>query len=121
MYDKTWVLAMAAAEIAVEGEDFIYKYDDRAIYSDGSVGDAACSYYEADGTPSCLVGRILHNAGLINPVTFNREGASAGQVVDSLGGFTPEARAVLNRLQAWQDEGKTWGEALEFASNYSPS
>lgn len=120
MYDKNWVIALAAAEIAVEGQDFIYKYDERAVHEDGTLGAAACSYYEEDGTPSCLVGRILHNAGLIDPDTFTREGASAGQLVDSLGGFTPEARATLNRLQSYQDEGYTWGEALAYANEEYP-
>ncbi len=112
MYDLNWVIAAAAAEVEKVGDDFIYKKDERYVLEDGTLGSAICIYYEPDGTPSCIVGRILHNAGIISPYTFDMEGASARRVASDRGDFTDEALKFLDALQDHQDRGVTWGRSL---------
>jgi len=102
----------AKAEIEIEGEDFIYGADRRE--SPDSTID--CFYYEPDGTPSCIVGRILDRHGLM---TFENAPTSEGQSAHRLPqvneNFTEEAQGFLVNLQMFQDEGKPWGLALECA------
>lgn len=107
----------AKVEIAIEGEDFVYRAEER----DGTV-HLECAYYEKDGAPSCLVGRILDRHGLM---TFEgrgeHEGKEAFSITPVTKNFTAKARSFLNALQIRQDSGETWGMSLGLAIEYVES
>lgn len=101
------------------GEDYVYP---------GSK-DKAC-YYVANGQPSCLVGQVLYRLGV--PIETLEEYDEVGSVFElsnseySLDGKTALERGgvsvgddrvlnILDSAQGWQDQGKTWGEAVRQA------
>lgn len=117
---ETYLLTEAAAlqelrEITAEFPEFCYT-DSATYHEHGNV----CRYADADGQPSCLIGRLIHR--VLGPEAFellrNREG---------LGGFTvgdhnwPAAiefessrlRMLLRLVQARQDSGLAWGKILD--------
>lgn len=112
---KSWALA----EIEKEGRAFIYKGDER----DGYVLPE-CYYYE-HGQPSCLVGRMLANNGIIaredvegevdeNGTALNE--VTSGTLIEQLEiDISPNAAEFLRALQSHQDSGNTWGTAYDEA------
>lgn len=114
--DYPEALEMAKAEIAKEGEDFIYENRDYE--------DSRYCCYVANGAPSCLVGRILINNSIVEQDAlaedYNDElfdGLATMLQGDFEVEFTPKARKFLTELQASQDHGDTWGEALQIAKH----
>lgn len=99
-------------EIVKEGSDYVYKQVNFTCanvvkYSDGTI----------EG--SCLVGRALIAAG-IAPERFletDTIDSEVFQVVDNLPelGMTTKAERFLATVQAKQDNGSTWGQAVEAA------
>lgn len=89
--------------VAEFGEDYVYKKEEQEADE-----DVICSYQE-NGKPSCIVGHVLHRAGVeYNP---DWEGGPCGTFLRGEGvpGYLANA---LGFAQVQQDIGKTWGEAL---------
>lgn len=86
-------------------------------------GGGRCRY-EYDGAPACLIGHVLHRAGLpvaelarmdVAPVFASTE---ISEVVLPLAvDMTDTARVVLGAAQLAQDHGETWGQALDDAED----
>ena len=119
MYDLETVKAWALAEIELESQDFIYKDD---LRDDGGMVD--CRYYE-DGTPSCLIGRMLDRNWIFTPDLidpFGNTGLNDMEIslaLNELGlrsAFSAEAQSFMRRLQGGQDRGYSWGLAYESAT-----
>lgn len=132
-FDLTYEMVVEYAERAVGqmGEGYVYPlfasppscryatYDPKL----GAVGDPV---------PSCIVGHILHSAGL-NMWEFIHDGTSGGRysvgaaykVLDnlqrdgriSLGADKFKIEVFLGFLQGCQDNGAPWGTALQSALN----
>lgn len=82
-----------------------------------SGGLAACSYVDEFG--GCLIGRMARK---LDPDAQLEEGKSAGAtdwVQENIGDEADANLAdALNEAQSAQDDGKTWGEALEAFDSY---
>lgn len=89
-----------------------------AVGEDHFASDAAgCVYRAADGSPSCLVGRILQRLGVDLDDLFppaDGDFRHNGYTVDmlDLDGFSSEAVTFLSDLQVEQDAGRPWGACL---------
>ena len=104
----------AEETIAEKGADYVYPRDRRP--------HSSCLYVYND-KPDCLVGVILHKAGV--PIEALRQcqsqkDSSAIAILPLLrqAGFIltePEVTQWLINLQHAQDSGDTWGEALRYA------
>lgn len=112
------VLNATRAVVAEKGEDYVYSN------SVAEGGNGSCVYANEDGTPSCLVGHVIHR---LDPEVFKRlakdEAESGSQVALDLipAGYIPEgfweesAEHAMQEVQIHQDIGRTWGEALKTA------
>lgn len=109
------VLAVANAVVEEFGANYVYP-----DYMDGCV-------YVKGNKPSCLVGHVLHRLG-VDLISFANEeshydGDANGRAIDALWvtveeygvSFSPLARGFLMDIQADQDSGCTWGDAVEQA------
>lgn len=101
------VMATLRAVVA-ERPDYVYE----APEEDGCV-------YVADGTPSCLVGHVLHRLGVsleaLSVLDMNGGLAAWRAVPGVLDGVSGSTVDRLWAAQTAQDNGDTWGEALEYA------
>lgn len=106
---------LLAEAIAERGEDYVYKSPE------GPGGE--CVYIEKNEAgalaPSCLVGCVLVGAGVPAKMMLEVEGqhaeAALGQLASDFDTYPftdPIVIAGLNRAQAKQDDGDTWGDAL---------
>lgn len=97
------IIAAARAAVRQKGADYVYLKD--------AAGN--CYYANEDGSPSCIVGFVL---SALDPDLFQRVAEKDNDTtfiqIEGLDDFTPEQRYVLQRAQADQDFGDTWGEAL---------
>lgn len=95
-------------------EDFVYSPPTK-----NSLDEPICLYVH-DDTPSCLVGRVLHAAGvtLEELAVLDEQALSAialGLEPFSSVEVTVSGASVLANAQRAQDGGETWGAALEQA------
>jgi hypothetical protein len=110
------VKAWARREINIEREDFIY---DGARTDDARI---SCAYYDDNGQPSCIIGRMLDRNGLIEVEDIDGIDANGFRVavmLNELGrweSFTDAAQKFMIRLQGLQDGGTPWGDAFLVAS-----
>ena len=100
-------IELAKVEIEKEGEEFVYK------------APVVCVNYRMDGTPSCLVGRMLDAEGLITFQSLNKA-KLVGATVTSLSvdlklNLPEDTLKFLQILQRNQDEGTPWGAAFRGA------
>lgn len=102
------------------GEDFVYEQKDmtdvRGAFEYGAP-PKGCRYVEFVDQPSCLVGHVLHRAG-VDAATLNRLdmlGVSASALADYGIQADVGAQRILGVAQQVQDSGKPWGEALRRA------
>lgn len=111
-------------ELAEQEPGFVY----RGQYiedSDGNqVEQSQCSYLGMDvespdlGRP-CIVGQALADLGFTREEIAGVEGRDAGRALGDLGLSTDlRYSSAVERAQEEQDEGKTWGEAINFARVY---
>lgn len=86
-------------------------------------GDGRCRY-ERGGAPACLIGHVLHRAGVpvnelarmdLAPVFASTEISEV--VLPDVVDMTDTARVVLGAAQHVQDHGETWGRALDAAED----
>lgn len=116
------------------GYEYVYEaphYEDEY----GEVVQASeCYYSDCDGRPSCMVGVLLNE---VEPTAYRKlhqyewdghyeprcvavtelYGNSVVEEVDLAEIFEPDALKVLQRAQAVQDRGETWGEAVKAVRN----
>lgn len=119
-------LARSLMEQAVEskGRGYIYEqpvisFDDdgnRVIipaeeYDEGE--HVQTCLYVNNGAPSCLVGHVLHMAGVPLGALEEFEDSSASTVTRALTTTTERVVEALLQAQEAQDHGVSWGEALE--------
>ncbi len=112
MTDITYESALEAlkAAVAEKGEDYVYAWVDyKCVYSH-------------NGKPSCGVGHVLHRLGVdtegFEHTTMNTKmfDSLAYRLRDlSVITITQSAIDLLREFQNCQDEGRTWGEALDIA------
>lgn len=74
------------------------------VYDNGD----QCVYRDNRGAPDCLIGHVLYRWGALEQVS---EGGALYQL-RALGASKAVA-TVAGAIQAMQDTGSTWGEALE--------
>lgn len=95
-------------------EDYVYINPEGRSAASGPIG---CEYASRDGSPSCLVGHVLHRLGL--PVYHSETQPGQGWAVTwgfehpHEEHFTPEAVSRLARVQSRQDQGTPWREAIK--------
>lgn len=115
--------SLAHQVVEEAGEDFVY-HDRYEVEWTGEgelqddVHGSKCRY-EFQGQACCLVGRVLHRAGVTieelkamdrDPLT----GFDYVKLPDRLD-LDPDARNFLNEVQVGQDNGLTWGKSLQSA------
>lgn len=92
----------AIREVASSAPEYVYKIpDSTTLY---------CLYFDHDGNPSCLIGQALAKCGLTKEDVT--EGASAFKVLAEKG-IDDVVAAAAEIAQDKQDNGETWGSALE--------
>lgn len=120
MYDYETVKGWAERAITERGSGYVYPRV--------GIRNGGCVYveqvYEGGLHPSCIIGVMLFNAGLLPMETFYRDttlnASRIGFLLTSAGGgnalgdamFTRKAIRFMSILQSRQDQGKTWGDAL---------
>lgn len=115
------VNARRALELLI---DVVEQYGEGTVYEkfvkDSLPMNGSACYYERDGAPSCLVGHVLHRAGVSVEMLANIDiyGTPAGRLATVVPGLNWEAAGVLGRAQRAQDQGQPWGVALEAARAY---
>ncbi len=106
---KDRALELLREIVAEYGEDWVYASRD----------DGTTCTYTRQGQPSCLIGHVLHRAGvpIEHLATLDRgDTPSIGTTTVDWGiEITPDARRVLGVAQHAQDDGSSWGTALAMA------
>jgi hypothetical protein len=95
--------------IADRGEDYVYERPEDV---------EECQYVHGD-EPGCIVGYILHAAGVDLGTLHDNEGIWASFVTNNLAMQNVLAAdygvaCFLDSIQGEQDRGKTWGQALAY-------
>lgn len=103
---------LLAEAVAEKGEDFVY-VDEFGQQADES-GYVRCHYVHGD-QPGCIVGNVLHRAGVPLDELGAYEAQNAGDLFQGLFVAEGEAVRLLNAVQSRQDLGVPWGEALRLA------
>lgn len=109
---------LLAAAVAERGEDFVYITPDtdeesapKCLYVHEATGGLECG---------CIVGWVLHRAGVPLELLRQYEGSHATDVLDRLWDINVlaaslEAASLLHAVQGSQDDGSPWGEAVREA------
>jgi hypothetical protein len=104
--------------VLIKGPDYIYPSSLKSPHNN------LCQY-EIDGEPACIVGYVMSFFPNLSwdywrdgddERQFNAGGYS--QIEGLREQFTPAAVEVLGRAQTIQDDGRTWGTALERAIDF---
>ncbi len=117
--DIQFIEALRAA-VRVKGTEYVYPApegdsDDEDYGYDDYRNGMDCVYSTPEGAPACIIGHALYK---IDPdlVPGYDKVADFTSLVDSdprLQGLSSEVVRAGQRAQALQDEGETWGRALE--------
>lgn len=85
-------------------------------------GMPGCSYVNGVGGKGCIVGQALTNLGVTKDELAKHEGTRAGVVVPYLLGVEEGTQklAWLDAVQARQDDGCEWAEAVAHADAHYP-
>ena len=100
--------------VAEKGADYVYDPDS------ANPGSYGCAYFQQDGTPSCLVGHVIAYKGLTKGLLGVWNGSDVDLLVER--GFLDldeRAQWLLANAQNLQDNGKSWGEALDGAIEFA--
>jgi hypothetical protein len=91
-----------------------YKYDFGATEETKLYG---CLYFMDDTTPGCIVGQVLARLGVTRSSIGSMNVSTNVENLRQRGFLNADDKTVdlLARAQAQQDDGKTWGAALDFA------
>lgn len=104
---KTETLALLNRAVAEKGKDYRYPKG----FAPFSIGETLCLYRRADnGQPACIVGHVLSYLDVLDEAVEMRGAADMG-VTQRL--FDRASLNLLDYVQQHQDEGMTWGEAVE--------
>lgn len=99
-------------EVAAERPDFVYQ----SLQTDPLGFNIRCFYRHGE-KPGCIIGQALDRLDYVVPSSL--EGENVYRVLDHLFG-EPQADDRANWLrfvQARQDGGSTWGEAVQYADS----
>lgn len=120
-YDKAVELLDAA--VAEKGTDYVYLAPD--------VDHGACLYVHPDdsdpkkpGSCGCIVGYVLHKAGVPLEAMFGVH-ADSGSLLNDLQGkeivakVDGRTRALLRKAQVHQDQEAAWSTAVRWAKRYT--
>lgn len=107
--EEQFTAAMRAA-VEERGADYVYPVWDRAGADDYHDKYGTCKYSTPDGTPACIVGLALSkiDPALVPPYKHN----AGAHDLNVLGAGSDLAYAAFAAQQE-QDDGGTWGSALE--------
>lgn len=132
MIEITRELAVSLAAEAVKERGWGYVnpsyYFENRIPTDNIVPDGTpryegmCRYVSPEGAVGCIVGVILNKAGVDLETLQKHEGDGVWSVLNSLRsedifGVDHDTCMFLGDLQSAQDAGRTWGQALDYATN----
>lgn len=112
MIDARRALELLTDVVDSGGDDYVYPKVPMSPNSQGW----GCRY-EFQGKPSCMVGHALVRAGVEVGVLadLDRSGPRAFNLPDFMPFVSPGAAQVFDAAQTLQDNGKTWGVALDHA------
>src|SRR5690606_3954990 len=99
--DHTRALELARAVVAERGEQYRYLPPG---------GDGLCVYADA-GAPSCLVGHVLHRAGITVDELDEMNGEIGNGEMSERLRLDSDAVELLRHMQEQQDAGAAWGYA----------
>ena len=110
---------IAGMHKAVEdrGSDWLYpRYSENLlgeeVYNEDWTREGSCLYVKDDLTPACIVGYALTEAGVA--ARDMQVLASSDELIKSLDlDVSGRVKDALTRAQAAQDDGCTWGDALD--------
>lgn len=110
------VVKLAREQIALKGEDHVYEKRERRD------GVGTCLYVH-NNQPDCIVGCILHAAGVGLDTLSQFEGNGVWTVIRKLEDrgvlkYDTDTSHFLVSLQGEQDFGATWGKALYWALSH---
>ena len=106
---------LLAEAVAEKGADYVY------TTPDGEQGNEDVSpncFYVHGFQPGCIVGHVLHKAGVSLASLREEESNNASGVLSSLRPdlpYEPGVDVLLNEAQQAQDQGVPWGEAVRLA------
>lgn len=95
--------------VGERGRDFIYQAP-LEEFAEGVFEHGQC-LYRSDGKPSCLFGHALDRLGV--PYNENWEYEEIGAVLRGLSVDDTLLQSACREAQEAQDEGRTWGHALD--------
>lgn len=104
-------------------QDFGADYLNTEPYS-----DVSCTYADDSGNPSCIAGHALYRAApeafaAVREYEYSRGSSEVFNRIPTTVGvqlpFTPLATMVIRRAQTIQDNGQSWGIALDEAIGYA--
>ena len=101
---------LLAEAVAEKGEGFIYTNRNGVPAGDG----VTCHYVHGD-QPGCIVGHVLHKAGVSLDALKEYEGQGAEHPVTDLTNAPEDACRLLSYAQEYQDRGIPWGAAVRRA------
>lgn len=118
-------LASLRKVVAAKGEDYVYEpptFRDYSIDHGQEIDVTEYAYFCEDGSPSCIVGHVLHDIGITKAeigdlnrnVIFNHVGPSLYE--KGTLAVTSDALHLLRFAQREQDQNRTWGAVLAFAT-----
>lgn len=124
---KSSAVIAEVRKIAAEQPDF--NYSEFYGKSNSFTGEktATCVYFDddclaEDSTGKCIVGKALENLGVDSAIFTNdfNLNNSIVSVLDGIIEFESENdRYWLREVQLKQDDGSTWGDAVEAADEYA--
>lgn len=108
---------LLAEAVALKGEDYVYTTPDGM---QGSEDYQPYCLYVHDDQPGCIVGHVLHAAGVSLPVllaeeTNDAEGALRNLARENTLNYEDGVSQLLQDVQGAQDKGTPWGEAVREA------
>lgn len=108
---------LLAEAVALKGADYVYVNPDGVQASGSFPGD--CHYVHGD-QPGCIVGHVLHKAGVSLTLLSDQEGQNSYAVLRNLHRASQVSceegvEALLGEAQGAQDMAVPWGEAVRQA------
>ena len=85
---------------------------------------AKCEYFNMQGDPVCIVGHAMSRLGasadVFRSISINSAAFRASRVLDAAGVEDGDIHIIewIDTVQAVQDEGETWSEAVALANDY---
>ena len=103
----------------ITAEQFVHAFREVVRENPNGYGDArhpksnGCYYFNADGTPSCIIGHALAKCG-VEPFEFDdfkNYMVIANHILDTVGVYDKTVRLAALTAQRVQDDGDTWQNA----------